>query len=253
MNKNQFPIDEIQSLLTQLEFNLGEGEMGCQGVYIENANYTFRIKPYPVDQMESSPNAEKKGLFNLLITFLPIGKDKSWVSGIKLDLLGKTSRKFSAKTNRRGQTWFKDVPAGEGYRVEVKKPLAPFHWLLENLKDWQPLKKPAPALGFKGAFREHKIDKAKHKQIRLGSDHTVAIVIEPEEQNDEKFKVLIYLRPLETTYLPENLKLKVILETGETFEAVAKTGNDIIYLKDDNLGKRFHVVVQLNDISVTVL
>jgi hypothetical protein len=248
MNKEQFQT-KIQSLLNELKFDVSDGYFERKGVYMQDGVCAIQVIPYPVEKMR---NTDKKGLFDLLMTIFPLDGERSWVSNIKLELFGQTTGKISEKkTDRRGQTWFQDVPAGEGYRVQVQKPLAPFHWLLDKLKDWQPKEEILATPDLVSGFRGMQIDKA--KQISLGANQTVAIVIESEEQNEKKFKILISLRPLGMTYLPENLKLEVILETGEHFEVVAKTGNDIIYLKDDNLGKRFHVVVQLNDISVTVL
>jgi len=110
----------IQSLLSDLEFDVGSGYIERRGVYLENENYTIQIDPYPTDKIRP---AVGKGLFDLLMTIFPLDGDRTGLSNLKLELMGQNFAKITAKTNKRGQIWFRDVPAGEKYRIQVKVPL----------------------------------------------------------------------------------------------------------------------------------
>jgi hypothetical protein len=119
----------IQSLLSDLEFDVGSGYIERRGVYLENENYTIQIDPYPTDKVG-------KGLFDLLITIFPLDGDRTGLSNLKLELMGQNTTKITVKTNKRGQIWFQNVPAGEKYRIQVKVPLSvklPFLWLKNEL------------------------------------------------------------------------------------------------------------------------
>jgi len=108
------------------------------------------------------------------------------------------------------------------------------------------------ALAFRDATNHSKTIK-RAKQIHLGKENTVVLVIELEEQDNQEIRVLMRLAPTETqTHVPENLKFKVIPELGEPLEEVAGTHHD--YIEQDwfyEKGERFQVVVELNGISVT--
>ncbi|RKZ83296.1 MAG: hypothetical protein DRR19_19325, partial [Candidatus Parabeggiatoa sp. nov. 1] len=142
MSQRQLQANEIQSLLNHLEFGIGNGYIERRGVYLEIEGYAIRIKPYPTDKIRPSLTA-KKGLFDLLMTIFPLERDSAELSDIELELRPQnTANKFTAKTNKRGQIWFREVPAGENYRIQVKTPLvvkplfwikAFFHQLLKNV------------------------------------------------------------------------------------------------------------------------
>ncbi|MCK5521574.1 MAG: DUF1822 family protein [Thiomargarita sp.] len=127
--------------------------------------------------------------------------------------------------------------------------------LLESMKaGWLTLEEifPTPAIAFRSATLEAKTIK-RAKQIHLGKENTVVLVIELEEQDNQEIRVLMRLSPTETqTHLPENLKFKVIPESGEPLEEIAGTHHD--YIEQDwfyEKGECFRVVVELNGISVT--
>ena len=112
-----------------------------------------------------------------------------------------------------------------------------------------------PAVAFRGSPANHargkKIKRA--KQIHLGDKHSVILVIELEEQDEQEIRILMRLSAAKTqTYVPENLKFKVIPETGEPLEEIAGTHYD--YLEQDwfyEKGEGFSVVVALNEMCVT--
>jgi hypothetical protein len=117
----QKKLKTIQSLLSDFKFDVGSGYIERRGVYLENENYTIQIDPYPTDKIRP---AVGKGLFDLLMTIFPLDGDRTGLSNLKLELMGQNSaKKITAKTNKRGQIWFRDVPAGEKYRIQVKVPL----------------------------------------------------------------------------------------------------------------------------------
>ncbi|HEC86027.1 MAG: hypothetical protein DRR08_10390 [Candidatus Parabeggiatoa sp. nov. 2] len=111
-----------------------------------------------------------------------------------------------------------------------------------------------PAVAFRGAptnhFKGKKIKRA--KQIQLGEEYTVVLVIELEEQDNQEIRILMRLSSTGTeSYLPENIKFKVIPELGEPLEEVAGIHYD--YLEQEwfyEKGERFRVVVALNGMSV---
>ncbi len=138
MIKKPFKTQEIQSLLKPVEFNVDDSYTALGGIYTESQNGAIRIRPYPVHQLELSD--EKPGLFYVALDIFPFNAEKSSVSNIDLELVNQINRTFSAKTNQRGQTWFKDIPRGENYRVQVAKltDVAPITTLLTDLKaKWQ--------------------------------------------------------------------------------------------------------------------
>jgi len=112
-----------------------------------------------------------------------------------------------------------------------------------------------PALVFRGEPTMHSRGKTikRAKQIHLGEDQTVVLVIELEEQDNQEIRILMRLCPTRTqAYVPENLKFRVIPESGEPLEEIAGTRHN--YLEQDwffERGERFSVVVELNEISVT--
>ena len=111
---------EIQSFLKQLEIKLGDSYFERRGVYLESESFAIRIKPYFTNQIVASPSKEKKGLFDLLITFFSFDGDKSWLSDIELELMSTTGA-YLAKINQRGQTWFQNLSAGL-YTIQAKQP-----------------------------------------------------------------------------------------------------------------------------------
>lgn len=118
MNQKPFQTQEIQSLLKQVEFNVADNYTALGGVYTESQNGAIRIKPYPVHQLGLSVTDDKSELFYVALDIFPFNGEKSSVSNIDLELV-QINRTFSATTNQRGQTWFKNIPKGENYRIQV--------------------------------------------------------------------------------------------------------------------------------------
>ena len=113
-------IQKIQRLFEQCEFNVSEDYLDRGGVYTEAQNCAIRIRPYPAHQLESDITQEQKNeLFYVSVDIFPFNDEKSWISNIDLELISQKNQKFSAKTNKRGQTWFKDIPKGENYKIQV--------------------------------------------------------------------------------------------------------------------------------------
>jgi hypothetical protein len=205
------------------------------------------------------------------MTIFPLDGERSWVSNIKLELFGQTTGKISEKkTDRRGQTWFQDVPAGEGYRVQVQKPLALLDFLVKKFSqitdDWKTSEE-IFAYGYRGNTARDKVEKPSlnsiNKNITIAkriilAEQTMAIQIQLEEQDNDKqkekreFIVLVSLKPLITEYIPENIKLEIGQETGEPDYVTAKTKDDCLKLGwSFEEGEHFYVKVQLNNISIT--
>ncbi len=103
------------------------------------------------------------------------------------------------------------------------------------------------------AFRSAVVRRA--KQIDLGGSHTFVMTVDVSSETDEEMEIGILLRLYPTgnqTYLPENLKLIVLDESGATFREVAARSNDdwIQYQLTGSPGDRFSVLVALGELSL---
>jgi len=92
------------------------------------------------------------------------------------------------------------------------------------------------------------------KQIKLGADQTVALVIELNDLGNQKIRVILRVYPTDDhTYLPENLKLTLLSESGEPLEEI-QAGNNKDCIEQPLTGvpgERFSVNLALGDVSVT--
>jgi len=128
-------------------------------------------------------------------------------------------------------------------------------WLQKQFADsmkigWQTLeeifRKPIPA------FRSGVIIK-RAKQISLGKEQTVALVIELKELEDKRLKVIFQVTVTgEQDSLPPTLKLTVTDQSANVLEVVAGDNDD--YLEQEwlfEMGEQFRVRLSLNDIEIT--
>jgi hypothetical protein len=93
------------------------------------------------------------------------------------------------------------------------------------------------------------------KQINLGADHKVGLVITLEEQENQEVRVLIQVHPMSTetqNCLPENIKIMVIPESGEVHEYLPPNSPGFFQIEwFYEYGEQFSLIIQLNDLSVT--
>ncbi len=128
-------------------------------------------------------------------------------------------------------------------------------WLQGNLvaaiqADWLALEDIFRTIAFRN---NHAKTLKRAKKIHLGTENSIILVIELEEQGQPETRVLMRLFPAEPQiYVPENIKFTIIPEVGEPLEEIAGTQHD--YLEQDwyyEQGERFQIVVELNGICVT--
>lgn len=95
------------------------------------------------------------------------------------------------------------------------------------------------------------------KLIDLGIDlasHSVILILNLLQENEQTVAVHLQVYPTgENTYLPPQLKLLVLNESGETFKEVTARSADrfIQYQFEAELGDRFSVKVALENVSIT--
>lgn len=102
------------------------------------------------------------------------------------------------------------------------------------------------------AFRAAVVKRA--KQIDLGGDSQVALLVDLPREADEEIDILLRVYPAgDQDELPENLKLIVLDESGEALEEVpAKKGDDCIRQPlSGSPGDRFGVKIALGNVSVS--
>ena len=88
--------------------------------------------------------------------------------------------------------------------------------------------------------------------MELG-ERAVALAIVLTKNKDEKVSVLVRVRPTEEIYLPPNLRLALLDESGETLQQVsARSQDNFIQLKSfkGQTGDRFRIEVSLDCIKV---
>jgi hypothetical protein len=94
------------------------------------------------------------------------------------------------------------------------------------------------------------------KLLDLGLDlgeQTVALMLVLTKQRDEKVSVLVRVQPMTDTYLPSNLTLSLLNESGETLEQVsARSQDNFIQLKRfrGQTGDHFGIEVSLEQVKV---
>lgn len=90
------------------------------------------------------------------------------------------------------------------------------------------------------------------KPIEFGNEQNIQLIMELSKQEAEKIKVLIELYPAEkNTELAENLKLTVIdHSTGNKIETIREKNKPLVQKWRYNIGEKFDVLIQLNDMSV---
>jgi hypothetical protein len=108
----------------------------------------------------------------------------------------------------------------------------------------------------KKALKKHNVTDKKirrAKQINLGANQIVALVIELNETKNQKIRLVIQVLPIgDQTYLPDNLQFVVIPKSGKPDEYLTEHHNpgfetECFYKHDE----QFTVKMQLNDIIVT--
>jgi hypothetical protein len=101
------------------------------------------------------------------------------------------------------------------------------------------------------AFRKTAVKRA--KQINLGANIRVALVIDLNESDNQEVSVIMRMYPIGTqTHLPDNLKFTVIPKSGEPDEYLAKSHHPAFETEwFFKRGEQFSIKIQLNDVTVT--
>jgi hypothetical protein len=105
------------------------------------------------------------------------------------------------------------------------------------------------------AFRDSLTIK-RAKPIHLGTDDTFILVVEikPPKNNEEVEIILRLQTKKEGSYLPENLELTLLSDSGEPLQKPLQAGNDkdvLIQPLTASQGERFSVKMALGEVSVT--
>jgi Protein of unknown function (DUF1822) len=85
------------------------------------------------------------------------------------------------------------------------------------------------------------------------SGRTVALSIAIQHRDDQRFGIMLRVYPIENEpYVPEDLKLILLDESGQTYEVVARHNDLYLQLKfNGNPGERFGVQVVLGKTQIT--
>jgi Protein of unknown function (DUF1822) len=85
------------------------------------------------------------------------------------------------------------------------------------------------------------------------SDRTVALAIAIQPRDDQRFGIMLRVYPIEPEpYVPEDLKLILLDESGQTYEVVARPNDFYLQLQfNGNPGERFGVQVLLGEAQIT--
>ncbi|RKZ45306.1 MAG: hypothetical protein DRR16_26475 [Candidatus Parabeggiatoa sp. nov. 3] len=91
------------------------------------------------------------------------------------------------------------------------------------------------------------------KQIHLGESHSVILVVEVNEPENQEISIILRVYPLDDTYLPDNLKLTLLSESAEPLETIlAGIHNDCLEQPLSGIaGEAFSVNLMLRENSVT--
>ncbi|EDN66086.1 conserved hypothetical protein [Beggiatoa sp. PS] len=86
------------------------------------------------------------------------------------------------------------------------------------------------------------------KLINLGTDDPFILVVEIHPPKNEKVKIILRLQTKkEGSYLPENLKLTLLSESGEPLQEIRANHEGII---NASQGERFSVQIALREVKV---
>lgn len=90
------------------------------------------------------------------------------------------------------------------------------------------------------------------KPIQFANEQNIQFIMELSKQEADKIEVLLELYPADkNSELPENLKLTVIdHSTGNKVEKIREKNKPLVQKWRYNIGEKFDVLIQLNDISV---
>jgi len=139
--------------------------------------------------------------------------------------------------------------------LHFPKPLNLWRWLKDNFGEaidngWGTLED-IFGTPMAPAFRKNVVKRA--KQINLSADKTIVLSIELEHLENEKVNVIFRAFPsANQTYLPENMKLTLLSESGEPLDEVqvATNENRAEQKLIGSSGDQFSIKIALGDVSV---
>ena len=143
------------------------------------------------------------------------------------------------------------MPLSEWFKDKYVKVIKEGQQMLENLLSVT-ISFSNPAFAFKSA-PVSSVSLNMSKPVNLGEQQTVKLVIEIEEQPEQKVKVILRVRPIgEQSFLPVGLKLMLIPELGSSLEKKAEDfKKELNYQLKGTPGERFQVKILLGNAHFT--